>query len=292
MYDATLGSLTRVNVRKRWADEERIFTPWLSKNLDQLYPVLGLDLEFLEREKKAGPFKADIFARVTQEGKHAVIENQLESADLRHLGQMLTYVAQLETRYGVWIATNFRGTILRALRTLNAHWPDLTGFFAIKISLFRSSDGTFLPVFDVVDKPNGWEDPIARDFWTYFHCRYPMSSGPNLDEGSSMRRNRILVEEANLRITQYLGGGFVRTYVAGNANEPSEKVLARIEPYREALIKEVRKSELIGGKNRHCTTEFQVNSRDRHNWSEMVDWLESQRKTYERVLRRAFSGGQ
>ncbi len=291
MYDETLGSLTKVNVRKKWADEERHFIPWLSENLEQLSPVLGLKLDFLESEKKAGPFRADIFALDTQSSQFAVIESQLEPANLRHLGQLLTYVAQLRTQYGVWIATGFRGTILRALRTLNRHWPDLTGFYAVELNLYRSSDGSFLPIFDVVDNPNGWEDPLALDFWSYYFCRYPNSSGPNLDEGSSKRRNRIPVKEANLRITQYLGGSFVRTYVTGNGNEPDREVIERIGPFREALIEEARKSELIGGKNRHCTTEFKVNARDRRNWRDMVDWLESQRKTYEKVLRMSSCGG-
>ena len=292
MYDATLGRLTKVNVRKKWPDEARNFTPWLSKNLDQLSSVLGLNLEFLDREKKAGPFKADILTRNNQDGQHnTVIECQLEAADLRHLGQLITYVAQLRARNGVWIATSFRGTILKALRMLNKNWPDSNGFFAVTLNLFRGNDGLFLPIFDVVDKPQGWEDPLAQKFWNYYFCRHAIASGPNLDEGSSMRRNRIPVEEANLRITQYFGGSFVRTYITGYENEPRREIIGRIKPYRDLLIKEVRKSEFLGGRNRYCMTEFQVNARDCQNWSEMVDWLESQRKTYEKVLCKVASDG-
>ncbi len=106
-----------------------------------------------------------------------------------------------------------------------------------------------------------------------------------------MRRNRIPVKEANLRITQYFGGSFVRTYITGYGNEPRSEIIGRIKPYRDFLIKEVRKSEFLGGKNRYCITEFQVNARDQDNWSAMVDWLESQRRTYEKVLYKVASDG-
>lgn len=285
MYDASLGRLTKVNVRKKWPDEERDFTPWLSTNLEFLSSVLGLDLEFLSKEKKAGPFKADILAFNKLDGHRTVIENQLESANLRHLGQLLTYVAQLRAKKGVWIATSFRGTILRALRMLNEHWPDETGFFAVELGLYRTHEGSFLPVYDVVDKPQGWEDPLAPEFWDYYSSRHPNWFEPSLDEGSSMRRNRIPVEEADLRITQFFGGSFARTYVTGNHNEPGEEAIARIRPFRESLIRETNRSEFLKGKNRYCTTEFRVNSRDRCNWSEIVCWFEGQREIYEKVLR-------
>ena len=72
----------RLEVRSMWQDEALDFTPWLACNLDSIGKVIGKNLEFIEREKKVGPFLLlDILAKETDTGKAVAIENQLEWSD-------------------------------------------------------------------------------------------------------------------------------------------------------------------------------------------------------------------
>lgn len=284
MYDAKYGRLTKSNVRKKWPNEEVDFTPWLAENLNQLSSVLGLSLEFPETEKKAGRYKADILARDSCEGGRVVVENQLAPADLQHLGQLVTYVGELKADYGVWIATRFNGTIRRTLRSLNRHWPDSMGFFAVQLGLLSGAESFYVPTFNIVEYPTGWGDPVAKKFWDFYSSQLQGAQAPSFDDRSTMRRRRIPVKEANLRVTQYFKSTAVRVYVTGNQKEPDAEVFARIKPYRKTLFDEVEKSEFLAGDNPRCTTEYKVLSHNSRNWGSMVGWLDSQCKRYISLL--------
>lgn len=285
MYDEELGKLTKQNVRIKWPHEAKNFTPWLSENLEQLSFALGFHLESLEVEKKAGPYKADILAQCAQDGCRAIIENQLAKANLQHLGQLVTYIAQLKAHHGVWVATGFNRTILNAIRMLNNRWPDSIGVFAVKLSLYRSKQGHFVPIFEVVGHPKLWEDPIAREFWAFSKSSNKASPVPVFDYGSSMRRGRFLIHEARLRVTQFFGANFVRVYVTGARNEPENEVFQRIGQVRESLASEFDRTELLAGPNPRFTTQFKVNSHEKRNWNRMAGWLDCQQMRYDRVLR-------
>ena len=102
MTTAESGKLKHVDVRKAWPDEAQNFTPWLADNLPHLSTEIGIDLELEGQEVKVGMYRADIVARVPQSNDRILIENQLERADLQHLGQVLAYLAGLEARVMVW----------------------------------------------------------------------------------------------------------------------------------------------------------------------------------------------
>lgn len=54
-----------------------------------------------------GPYRADIVARTRTDDSRVLIENQLEEANMQHLGQLLAYLAGLEAKIVVWIARGF-----------------------------------------------------------------------------------------------------------------------------------------------------------------------------------------
>ena len=107
-----------VDPRSKWGHEALEFTPWLAKNLDLLGEVLGLELEFVQTEKRVGPFYLDILAK---EGENVLvaIENQLEETDFSHLGQLLTYATGCDARIAIWVAPEFTYEHTHALHTLN-----------------------------------------------------------------------------------------------------------------------------------------------------------------------------
>ena len=103
-----LGKLEWVDPRDAWKHEALDFTPWLATNLDRLAEVLGIELEFEDSEVYVGPYRADIVATDPRDDSRVLIENQLEDADLQHLGQLLAYLAGLEAKVVVWIAEGLR----------------------------------------------------------------------------------------------------------------------------------------------------------------------------------------
>lgn len=73
-----IGRLVDVPPREAWAHEAINFTPWLSKNLDQLAEAIGVQMELEGVEVSVQSFYADILARNLSDGSLILIENQLE----------------------------------------------------------------------------------------------------------------------------------------------------------------------------------------------------------------------
>lgn len=102
------GTLADAPLREAWAHEAHAFTPWLAANLDRLSATIGIPLELTGTEMRVGTFSADILARNPMDDSVVLIENQLEGSDHTHLGQIMTYLAGLETHTMVWVAPSFR----------------------------------------------------------------------------------------------------------------------------------------------------------------------------------------
>lgn len=301
-----LGHLESVDVRKAWSHEAHEFTPWLSKNLDRLSSVLGVKLELVDTELHVGAYRADIVARITSDddlgqiNNMVVIENQLAGADLQHLGQILAYLSGLKARIAVWIAVKFGEEHLSAIRWLNEHTTDPYAFFAVKVDVVRIGDSQLAPVFNVLERPNEWNRQVERaaglselgefrrDFWAYYAARHP--DAPGLRPGYANSNVWHRDERNDLWLTQFLAQDRVGVYLIGNHHEMKEAIWPRIEPHLGALQEALSAEPLLHGEKHCCVTEFKINSRDRDNWSEMVDWLEDRRKTYERVLQGSSDG--
>ncbi|MCD6463607.1 MAG: DUF4268 domain-containing protein, partial [Thermotogae bacterium] len=119
-----LGRLQKITVREVWKDEEKDFNPWLEKEgLQLLAQELGLqNVSVKRREVNVGGFYVDLLAQVEdipEQTKLMVIEAQLEKTDHKHLGQLLTYAANLDAAYVVWIVENTREEHREAIEWLN-----------------------------------------------------------------------------------------------------------------------------------------------------------------------------
>lgn len=270
-------------MKEKWPFEAKCFTPWLSKNLDLLSAELGMDLELVGTEVEAGPFRADLVACNREDGNRVVIENQLTHADSRHLGQLLHYHVKLKARTSVWVAPKFWGTNLSAIHWLNDIQEESTSFFAVRVSVYPDLTSNLVPALEVIEYPRGWKDRRALEFWG--HVDPGLVRWPGFTEGSSCRRVRHRVEEAQLYIVQYFKPDGVRVYLTGHREESDEVVFSRVKPYRNALKSALDGAGLMGGKNPRCTTQLSVNTHDRGNWKTMAVWLREQKKTYEKVLR-------
>ena len=289
-----LGRLERVNVRDAWQHEAHHFTPWLSENLDRLSAELGIDdLELEGTEVTVGPYRADIVARIPQDGSGVLIENQLEHANLQHLGQVLAYLAGLESKIVIWVATGFDESHLSAIRWLNNHTTDPFAFFAVRVSVVRIGDSQLAPVFDVIERPNEWDRTVGaitrdgslspvgqfrRDFWAHFAKVLPDAPGPRSGYAASNVYYRV--EPADLYISQYLAQREVGVYLSGKNGVRDDDVKKRVALYKDALAKELGEE----AKGSHSWTGLHIDSNDRNNWDTMAQWLEDRRAIYERVL--------
>ena len=305
MDDSELGELKDVDVREVWDHEAYNFTPWLAKNLDRLSAVLDVDLELEDTEKYVGPYRADIVCRVPADGTVVLIENQLEHADLQHLGQVLAYLAGLEAKIVVWIARGFGDAHLSALRWLNEHTPEQFAFFAVRVRVVRIEDSRRAPVFEVIERPNEWLRPSSlselgrfrRNFWQHLAERHP--DAPRLSPGfAASNAYHTELPSVNMRICQYIASDHVGVYLSDGRGESDEDMLTRLKPHlpslRDALgaaSKEDRLGRLSEDyfrddelANYPCLVTLSVKTKDTDNWDRMADWLDDRRRLFERVL--------
>ncbi|MDD9854961.1 MAG: hypothetical protein OXU88_02150 [Gammaproteobacteria bacterium] len=297
MNDSILGKLERVEVRQAWAHEAHHFTPWLADHLDELAEKLGVQLELEEKEMAVGPYRADIVARNSYDNSRVLIENQLETANLQHLGQILAYMAGLDAHVVVWVATDFQDVHRSAIRWLNEHTVDPFAFFAVQLSVVRIGDSPPAPVFEILERPNEWERQaqdaeraggtsklaqFRREFWAHYAAR--INDAPGLRPGYAGSNVWHRLNEVDVTLVQYLSRDSVGVYLI-NWGERIEEVAPRIEPYIEAL-----RGCLDPGEEFHthrdtmCLVKLDIDARDRANWDRMVDYLDERRRRYEEVL--------
>jgi len=160
-----LGRLESVEPREIWRDEARDFTPWLLGNADYLAEVLGLEIELEAREHPVGSFSLDLYGRDITNGCVLIIENQLESTDHRHLGQLLTYAAGTGAKTVVWVSPEFRDEHRKALDFLNsaaaAAQDARIRYFGVEVGVVRIADSVPAPRFTVVASPSDWSAEFA-----------------------------------------------------------------------------------------------------------------------------------
>jgi hypothetical protein len=296
--EAVCGTLDDVPIRHAWTHEAHGFTPWLVENLDRLSQAIGIPLKHTGTEVAVESFSADILARNPLDDSNVLIENQLEVADHRHLGQILTYLAGLGAQTIVWVAPSFRPAHLSAVRWLNEHTADPFAFFAVQLRVVRIGDSPLAPLFDVLERPNDWDrrlQEVAREsrdiselgvfrkgFWTHFVDRYP--SERNSGGGSAASSRWRQLPGLNMVLAQYLSKSGVGVFVRGDYGVDPIEVAELLEPVGREL--ETRLEAPLGpNNNKHFLGKhLDVDAKSEANWDQMADWLKSETDRYEAAL--------
>ena len=152
----------QLDVRAKWKDEARDFTPWLAENIDVLGDAVGMKLETVQMELPIGRYFLDILARETDEDVKVAIENQLEETDLLHLGQLITYASGCGARIAIWVAPEFGYELARALHMLNEWTCEGIRFYGVKVEYVRKcGSATSKERFRVVVSPGGWNKDLT-----------------------------------------------------------------------------------------------------------------------------------
>lgn len=163
MIQFDFGRLEQVELRTVWVSEESDFATWLSRgdSLALLGEALGLDLELESMEGWVAPYPRGVVCRTRGSGGYVVIENQLEHTDQSHLGQLLTYAAELKAVTMVWMAAEFTQEDRNTLNWLNEISHDNILFFGLEVELWRIGDSPLAPRFHIVSKPGNWGENAA-----------------------------------------------------------------------------------------------------------------------------------
>lgn len=146
-----IGKLKKHDLRKIWKNEAVDFTAWLEENLHVLSEAVEHELTLVKREHPVGSFSADIIA-TDENGQRVVIENQLEKTDHTHLGQIITYVSNLEGKTVIWISSEPRQEHVNAVNWLNTQTS--IDFFLVKLEAVSVDDSAAAPLFQIICKPD------------------------------------------------------------------------------------------------------------------------------------------
>jgi hypothetical protein len=258
-----LGRITKIDLRKVWKDEARVFTPWLaeSENLSHLADALGLPgLELVQTEQSVEEFSADIVARIPDSGEIVLIENQLEPSDHSHLGQLLSYAAGTNASAMVWISPRFKEGHRAAIQWLNDKTAEDISFFAVQIEAFQIGNSEPAPQFSVIVKPNQWvrqvrafnsaQSAANEEYWAEFHKYLKQRNLPHRSSDNPIKGSvyyLYIVDGTWAYVGSYIGrsDNCVGSYVTITASAaPIE-----IEPLAHCLNEQLPEIDIATGLN-------------------------------------------
>ena len=301
-----LERLEKVALREIWPHEAGNFTPWLTQddNLALLEDALGLERVLEAQEHEVGPFKADILAKVVSTDPGVLIENQLERTDQTHLGQVLTYAAELNAVTIVWVAEDFLGEHRATVDGLNAITDEHFQFFSLKVELWRISASDPAPKFNLISRPNdgsytvnaaGHQLPfnnvpetkaLQPAYWSTF-CEYllahsniikPQKPSPHYWADYHVGQSSVnLSAILNTRRKQIS----IRLTIKG-PQAPSD--FQQVQRGHDAIAKEIPDPfewrELSNRKSCHIMVSRSVDPTQRPSWSAQHAWLHEQLEAF------------
>ncbi len=152
-----IGKKTRVqDIRSVWK-KENDFSDWLvtEDGMSLLSEELGIEVENLRREVRAGDYPCDIVGNLLGDEHHVVvIENQYGKTDHDHLGKLLTYAAVHKATTGIWVSETISDDHRKVIDWLNENTPDNVNLYLVGLKLYRIGDSPVAPQLDVVCRPN------------------------------------------------------------------------------------------------------------------------------------------
>lgn len=177
----SIGKIQKVDLREIWKHEAADFTRWLAGNIDYLNEVINLDISVQTIEGNVGPYRVDIYGE-DGSGNKIIIENQLEKTDHSHLGQILTYLVNLDANIAIWITANPVEEHQQVIEWLNETTPDNMCFYLVKVEGIRIEGQEFVaPLFTLVEGPTqerkkigaekkeyAQRHTVRKEFWTQF----------------------------------------------------------------------------------------------------------------------------
>ena len=316
MTTQRLARLERVDLRSIWTTEAQDFTPWLAQpeNLAVLSETLGMELATEGTEQGVGPFRADILCQDTLDESWVLIENQLDRTDHRHLGQLLTYAAGLQTVTIIWIAASFTDEHRAAMDWLNEITSEQFRFFGLEVELWRIGDSDSAPKFNIVAKPNEWtrslgestrrtprgdREPsslnlIYRDYWSELRKHLAATGNSiNLPEPNPPGRSRAFLSmgASGFRLDAVLNSQSKRIGVEFNIRPQDPLAFFQmLKDQQEDIESEIGESlewdDAPGQKAKKiCLYKDLTDPTDKNDWPNQFEWIGLTLVKFERTFR-------
>lgn len=245
----SVSPLSVVPLRDAFPHEAHAFTKWLADHLDALGDRLGLSLTLVQREKDVGSFWLDLLCE-DEAGRPVIVENQLEPTDHRHLGQLLTYLVNLEARTAIWVTSDPRPEHLRVVDWLNEVTPEDVSFFLVRVEAIRIGDSPYAPLFTKIVGPDAQGKQIGEqkkelaerhhrrhEFWTRLLARaaarghFAKKYKPSKEHWLTVYRVRGF--EFNLYVTQK--GAAIDLYIDRDTQAVNKALYDQIATHSEAI---------------------------------------------------------
>lgn len=299
-----LGVMHPVDLREKWADEAKNFTPWLAKeaNLKMLSAAVEMDLVLEEMESSVGAFSADLFAREDSTNRKVIIENQLEATNHDHLGKLITYASGKGADVVIWIVKRARDEHRKAIEWLNQRTDSTLGFFLIEIELWRIDNSKPAVKFNVVERPNQWAKTareysatklLQLDFWTEFK-EAASRDRAFMDVFKSLQKEQPQ-HWYNLRIgsSYYLLELTVNTQKklisVGFYIRDDKEFYAELKAEQETITQELGVSKMSWKEaNKDCRIFYthKADINNRREWATMFAWLREYALKFNEVFRK------
>ncbi len=301
-----LGVHKSLTLSEVFSGEAVEFTPWLASNLKSLADHLGFELETDEVEVAVGSFKADIKAK-TSDGRTVVIENQFNSTDHNHLGQILTYAAGLDADILIWVSEKIRDEHRAAIDWLNDKAIDAE-FFAIEARMVSIDSSRPALFWDVIASPNDWSrltrsvladgnaysdmDKVKIEYWTSLRQRieekgahitaYKPSKenwqGGSIGTSAIWLNSSISLRDKWQKLEIYIG--------RSNAGWWFEQLKSRREAIEDELGYEINWDPAHNRKGCRVGIWRPCDPEDVEDWPSQHDWFIEKRVEWERVFRK------
>ena len=302
-----IGRLVDTDPRTAWLHEAHEFTPWLIENLDLVGTVIDRRLEPEGREIRVGPFSADILARDI-DGNRVLVENQLATTDHSHLGQIMTYLAGLDAKIVVWIATAFREEHLSAINWLNENTVEPFAFFAVQLRVVRIGDSAPAPILDVMARPNQWEREIKsvaraaeaqsdlattrRAFWTRYLERHPEDASLGVVVTGVGSNWLAPSKDVGLFVAIYRATDGVGVFVRGRRGVSPAEIQTRFAPLAARFTAETGPIRTPGDDRNHPGDGFRIDTTDPANWDAAIDWMHGRAHAFLAAVEKTFGDDQ
>lgn len=309
MPEPELGRLEAVDIREVWSDEAQNFTPWLAEedNLALLSETLDLELELEAREKSVGPFRADILCKNTANDSWVLIENQLDSTDHKHVGQLITYSAGLQAVTIIWIAADFADEHRATLDWLNEISKDDFRFFGLEIELWKIGDSLMAPRFNIVSKPNDWSRSVRQttqggelsetailyqNYWSALKTHLKKKNSPvksqtprpqhwadfAIGKTSFLLRASTSIQKKHLKVALLI------------SDQPSESYFKLLERDQKKIEQEIGEnlewqSRLAGRRNVISVTKTDADPSDKDDRRDQIAWIADMLERFDSTFR-------
>jgi len=270
MQNTSIGKIKKVPLRELWKKEDKDFTKWLEENIDYLNDIIDFDVSIESREENVGPFRVDLYGE-DNNGNKVIIENQLEKTDHTHLGQIITYLTNLEAKTAIWISSNPIEEHKKAIDWLNETTPDDISFYLIQLEAIKIAEQpTAAPLFTVIKKPSTKIKKIGAERKEYAQ-RHVLRKEFWTDLLEKAKEKTNLHSNVSPNIYSWIGTGAGRSgigynYVVTNKYASCEIYLDRGKEFEEPNLNKIRFDQLFKNKEA-IENEFG----DELNWERLED---------------------